>query len=88
MLPFLVELSEFVSRVYAVVQNMLRQLASLYHPQSKLYADCFRGIHLTSLLERLAGLFTVLITLDCIFTQNDVFKQRCVSGAACLPHDG
>jgi hypothetical protein len=73
--PFLMDFSAFVNRVYLVVQNVVRQLASLYHPAQKLYITSFKAIHLQTVYQQLGELFVALITLDNIITSNDSFKQ-------------
>ena len=42
MLEFLNDFTKFVARSYLVVQNIVRQLASLYHATSKLWSNSFR----------------------------------------------
>ncbi len=72
---FLVDMSSFASRVYIVVQNVVRQLASLYHPAQKLYVTSFKNIHLQTVHHHLADLLTSLITLDSIILNNEAFKH-------------
>lgn len=73
--PFLMDFSTFVNRVYLVVQNVVRQLASLYHPAQKLYITSFKAIHLQTVYQQLAELLVALISLDTIITSNESFKQ-------------
>ncbi|KAL6052161.1 WASH complex subunit 4 [Balamuthia mandrillaris] len=73
--PFLIEFSNFVSRVYTVAQNVIRQLASLYHPKQKLFQSSFKGIHLASVFEHLGDLLVSLLSLDQIITSNQVFTH-------------
>lgn len=73
--PFLMDFSTFVNRVYLVVQNVVRQLASLYHPAQKLYITSFKAIHLQTVYQQLGELLVALISLDTIITSNESFKQ-------------
>jgi len=70
MLPFLQEMSNFVHRCYELTKNFVRQLASLYHPQQKLYQTSYKNVHLKTVFDHLSELFLLLITFDEIITQN------------------
>eukprot|EP01094_Clydonella_sp_ATCC50884_P012957 TRINITY_DN2324_c0_g1_i2.p1 TRINITY_DN2324_c0_g1~~TRINITY_DN2324_c0_g1_i2.p1 ORF type:complete len:1145 (+),score=548.34 TRINITY_DN2324_c0_g1_i2:58-3435(+) len=74
MLPFLMDMLNYVNRVYSVIKNMVQQLASLYHAQQQLYVKSFKGVHLNTVFHQLSELLTVLITLDEIIAQNAEFK--------------
>jgi WASH complex subunit 7 len=73
-LPFLLDLSKFVNRCYAVTKNVVHQLASLHHTQQKLYSN-FKMVHLQTVFDHLADLFSVLITLDEIVLSNGAFQN-------------
>eukprot|EP00163_Fabomonas_tropica_P009505 TRINITY_DN1931_c0_g1_i1.p1 TRINITY_DN1931_c0_g1~~TRINITY_DN1931_c0_g1_i1.p1 ORF type:complete len:1034 (-),score=307.02 TRINITY_DN1931_c0_g1_i1:86-3187(-) len=74
-LPTLIQLSNFLQRSYAVVKNLVQQLASLYHDRQRLYISSFRYVQLGHPFKRLARFFQVLITLDEIVIQNAAFAN-------------
>ena len=67
----LLSLSHFVGRLSAVVINIVRQLASLYHQQQRLYEQSYQNVHLTQLYSRLGALLTVTIELDVVIAANE-----------------
>eukprot|EP00005_Dracoamoeba_jomungandri_P006864 CAMPEP_0174266912 /NCGR_PEP_ID=MMETSP0439-20130205/31901_1 /TAXON_ID=0 /ORGANISM="Stereomyxa ramosa, Strain Chinc5" /LENGTH=1083 /DNA_ID=CAMNT_0015354161 /DNA_START=59 /DNA_END=3310 /DNA_ORIENTATION=+ len=73
--PFLLDMSNFVNRCYLVIQNVVRQLGSLYHPSQKLYLASFKDIHLTTVFEHLGSLLASLITLDQAIKSNETFQH-------------
>jgi len=75
MLPFLLDLSNFVNRAYAVVRNYVHQLASLYYAKEKLYQNSFKNVHFGSVFYTLGELLTCMVTLDEVIIQNQKFKQ-------------
>ncbi len=70
LLPFLVDLTNFLTRVNAVARNCINQLACLYHERQKLYLSTFKEVKLESVFEHLGALLRILITLDAIVTDN------------------
>jgi len=73
--PLLLEFSNYVNRVYVVVQNVVRQLASLYHPTQKLWVTSFKPVRLLTVYEHLADLLGALISLDQIIGNNEAFRH-------------
>jgi WASH complex subunit 7 len=69
--PVLLSLSHFVGRISAVVINMMRQIASLYHPQQRLYEQSYQHVHLTQLYAKLGALLSTAIELDVVIAAND-----------------
>eukprot|EP00808_Paulinella_micropora_P011932 g79350.t1 len=70
LVPFLQDLVNFLARAYAVGQNMVAQIACLYHERQKLYVSTFKHVDLTCVFEALGQLLRVLITLDAIILDN------------------
>eukprot|EP01114_Cavostelium_apophysatum_P015887 TRINITY_DN4419_c1_g1_i1.p1 TRINITY_DN4419_c1_g1~~TRINITY_DN4419_c1_g1_i1.p1 ORF type:complete len:1166 (-),score=413.58 TRINITY_DN4419_c1_g1_i1:31-3102(-) len=75
-LSLLHDLSQFVNRVYAVVKNVIQQLASLYNAQQKLYATTFKNVHLQTVFGHLSDLLGTLITLDEIIQSNSGYANQ------------
>jgi len=69
-LPFFQDLVNFIERAQAVIQNVICQLACLYHARQKLYMTTFKNVMLLPLFERLGGLCRVLVTMDVIIADN------------------
>eukprot|EP01133_Synstelium_polycarpum_P004078 gene4078-4750_t len=70
LLPFMVDLSAFVNRCYALTRNLVSQLAAVYQPQASPFTKFFKNVHLQSVFYALADLFGVMIALDAIVAQN------------------
>mmetsp|Transcript_32874 Transcript_32874/g.82567 ORF Transcript_32874/g.82567 Transcript_32874/m.82567 type:complete len:1186 (-) Transcript_32874:28-3585(-) len=75
LLPTLTDFSNFVTRCDNVVLNVVRQLASLYHPEQKMYKSSFKGVHMGTVFDHLAELLTVLAILDEVVIQNPALSQ-------------
>eukprot|EP01088_Endostelium_zonatum_P014541 TRINITY_DN3239_c0_g1_i1.p1 TRINITY_DN3239_c0_g1~~TRINITY_DN3239_c0_g1_i1.p1 ORF type:complete len:1217 (-),score=305.58 TRINITY_DN3239_c0_g1_i1:81-3731(-) len=75
--PFLIQLSYFVNRCYVTIQNVIRQLASLYDSRREhnLYQSSFKGVHLQTVFEHLGDLLCALIGLDYIIDRNEVLRK-------------
>jgi len=75
--PFLIQLSYFVNRCYVTIQNVIRQLASLYDErrEHKLYQSSFKGVHLQMVFEHIGDLLSALIGLDYIVASNEVLRK-------------
>ena len=71
MFPFLLELDQFVTRCWAVVQNVVRQLANIYHPKQREFED----VRFNTVWKYLAQMFEVLITLNAIIQHNHVLTE-------------
>jgi WASH complex subunit 7 len=69
-LPLLRRLSFFLNRAYALVRNVVQQLASLYNEREKLYVSSFRHVRMTYVFEELGWFFVTLVTLDEIISRN------------------
>ena len=63
-LPLLLAVQQFSIRVNALAVNLIRQLASLYSPQQKLFAATFRAVTMRRAFDALGDLLGVLILLD------------------------
>ncbi|GAM18419.1 hypothetical protein SAMD00019534_015940 [Acytostelium subglobosum LB1] len=75
LLPFMIDLSAFVNRCYAITRNIVSQLASCYQAQANAFSKFFKNIHLQSVFYALSDLFSVLITLDQIVVQNQALAS-------------
>ncbi|EFA80426.1 hypothetical protein PPL_07260 [Heterostelium album PN500] len=75
LLPFMIDLSAFVNRCYAITRNVVSQLASCYQNQTTAFTKFFKNVHLQTVFYSLADLFTVLITLDQVVTQNQALSS-------------
>lgn len=73
--PLLSSLSHYVNRVYLVVTNLIRQMASLYHEHQRLYQQTYAKVHLATVYMKLGRIFHVLITLDGIVQDNESLQQ-------------
>jgi len=69
-LPTFIQLAQYVTRCYAVTVNLIRQFASLYHPQQRLYEQSYRNVHLTHVFAKLGELLETLITVDHVILAN------------------
>eukprot|EP00039_Didymoeca_costata_P001169 m.50316 g.50316 ORF g.50316 m.50316 type:complete len:1190 (+) comp10662_c0_seq1:292-3861(+) len=76
MLPFLQNLSTFVSRVYLVVKNIVHQLASFYSPKPSAQCIDVRDVHFENVFLSVGRAMTVLITLDEVIASNDVLLEH------------
>lgn len=63
-LPLLRDLGFFLNRCYALVKNLVQQLACLYHEKERLYISSFKHIHMMRVWEGMARFFTMIITID------------------------
>jgi WASH complex subunit 7 len=79
MLPLLRELSFFLNRCYALVKNLVQQLASLYNERERLYVSSFKHIHLMRVWEGLGRFFAMIITLDEMLAKNQAFAAAWAS---------
>ena len=71
LMPLFTELTSFIARVYVVVCNAVRQLASLYHPKQRVYASIAKSKgHLLPVYEALAETFESLLSLESIVLGN------------------
>eukprot|EP01101_Sappina_pedata_P008773 TRINITY_DN4938_c0_g1_i1.p1 TRINITY_DN4938_c0_g1~~TRINITY_DN4938_c0_g1_i1.p1 ORF type:complete len:1098 (+),score=436.48 TRINITY_DN4938_c0_g1_i1:19-3312(+) len=75
MIPFLQDFSTYIRRSHLVVQNAIRQLASLYHKKSKLYMISFKEVNLQTVFNQIGDLLVTLLTLDEVIANNVNFKQ-------------
>jgi hypothetical protein len=69
-LPFLQEVANLITRCYRVAQNLVNQLACLFHERQKLYLSTFKHVSLDFVFEALGELGRVLLTLDGIIASN------------------
>jgi WASH complex subunit 7 len=72
-LPLLLDLSNFISRLYSLSRNLLNQLACLFHERQKLWMTTFKFIHLDLPFQSLGELASILLTLDAIVLDNPNF---------------
>ena len=63
-LPLLLAVQQFAGRVNALAVNLIRQLASLYSPQQKLFAATFKSVTMRRAFDALGDLLGTLILLD------------------------
>lgn len=70
MLPLLQRMANFVDRCHLVAENMIHQLASLYHSLQKLWKSTFKHTHLRPVFDGLANLLEILVTLDGVVLDN------------------
>eukprot|EP01012_Entosiphon_sulcatum_P015126 TRINITY_DN2013_c3_g2_i1.p1 TRINITY_DN2013_c3_g2~~TRINITY_DN2013_c3_g2_i1.p1 ORF type:complete len:1175 (-),score=403.67 TRINITY_DN2013_c3_g2_i1:71-3595(-) len=76
-LPLLLDLWNFCERTYVVVQNLMRQLASLYSDRQKKknQLSTYLNVYFSPIWLALADSLGVLIRLDEIIRQNSVFTE-------------
>eukprot|EP01129_Flabellula_baltica_P015634 TRINITY_DN8032_c0_g1_i1.p1 TRINITY_DN8032_c0_g1~~TRINITY_DN8032_c0_g1_i1.p1 ORF type:complete len:1108 (-),score=219.26 TRINITY_DN8032_c0_g1_i1:5-3328(-) len=70
MIPFFVDMVNFVNRCNVVVKNLMQQLNRLYNPRSQLFNDYFKKVKLRMVFKYLGDLLRVLDTFDVIFESN------------------
>ncbi|KAJ9449113.1 WASH complex subunit 7-like protein [Diplonema papillatum] len=80
MLPLFLDLWTFCDRSYKVIENIVRQLASIYNDRNRKRPNrkglaAYSSSHFTQLWVAMLELMTVLITFDQMITQNDAFHQ-------------
>jgi len=74
-LPFFQDLVNYITRAQKVIQNVVCQLACLYHSRQKLYITTFKHVRLLPLFERLGALCRALVTLDAIIADNPAISE-------------
>jgi WASH complex subunit 7 len=74
-LPLLVELNNFVDRVYEVAVNLVQQLASALAQDSSVYRPILRDNTLPRGFQALNDLMGVLISLDSIVSGNEILTE-------------
>lgn len=79
LLPTLQRLANYCLRVYSVIANITLQLASVYHPRSKLILGPFKDVFMRGVLSRLSTMFRVLHTLDTVIYFNQDFRRAWAS---------
>eukprot|EP01065_Artemidia_motanka_P051556 TRINITY_DN9120_c0_g3_i1.p1 TRINITY_DN9120_c0_g3~~TRINITY_DN9120_c0_g3_i1.p1 ORF type:complete len:1203 (+),score=491.48 TRINITY_DN9120_c0_g3_i1:93-3701(+) len=82
MLPLFYDMQAFCKRCYAVVENMIRQLASVYSDQNRKMQErrglaAYQAVHFTAVWRAVADVLAVLITLDEMVRQNEHFQETC-----------
>lgn len=78
MLPFIQELSFFVSRGYEVGKRLIGQLASVYSQptgSNELYVSTFAKIRLTTIFDHIAELLVTFLTLDELISSNSAWNE-------------
>ncbi|EAL65754.1 hypothetical protein DDB_G0283355 [Dictyostelium discoideum AX4] len=70
LLPFMIDLSAFVNRCYSLIRNIISQFASIYQSQKNIHTQFFKNVHLQAVYYSMIDIFSVLINLDSIITQN------------------
>eukprot|EP01059_Diplonema_ambulator_P024279 TRINITY_DN4016_c0_g1_i1.p1 TRINITY_DN4016_c0_g1~~TRINITY_DN4016_c0_g1_i1.p1 ORF type:complete len:1189 (+),score=499.89 TRINITY_DN4016_c0_g1_i1:80-3646(+) len=80
MLPLFLDLWTFCDRSYNVIENIVKQLASIYNDRNRKNPEkkglaAYQNTHLTTVWVAMADLMRVLITLDQVVVQNDYFQQ-------------
>lgn len=71
MFPFLLDLCNYVTRCWALVKNIVRQLANFYHPKQKGAED----LKFNTVWKYLGTILEVLITLNAIISHNAVIME-------------
>ena len=74
-IPLLTELSAYVSRIYVVFANVIRQLGALYHPKQKLYDGFVKGVRLVPVFEELCRTLTHTMALDELLSRNAALQS-------------
>jgi len=71
MLPLFTEMTSFLSRIYLVVCNTVRQLGALYHKDQAVYSGLVKSkCHLLPVYEALAETFEFLLSLENLLSDN------------------
>lgn len=76
MLDLIVDLEKFLGRCNTVLQNLICQLASLYHAKRKIYKTTFSDVHFTPVFRGLGDLLMIFVTLDEVIEQNSLFHDH------------
>ena len=74
LLPLFTELSAYVSRIYVVFSNVIRQLGNLYSPEQRLYEGFTKNVRLNPIFEELCRTLTHIMTLDGLLSYNSVLS--------------
>lgn len=82
MLPLFMDMWTFVDRTYNVVENIIRQLASIYSDRNRRRPErkglaAYQAVHFFDVWRAVGDLLGTLITLDEMVRQNDAFQQTC-----------
>eukprot|EP01062_Namystynia_karyoxenos_P059273 TRINITY_DN50728_c0_g1_i1.p1 TRINITY_DN50728_c0_g1~~TRINITY_DN50728_c0_g1_i1.p1 ORF type:complete len:1241 (+),score=561.49 TRINITY_DN50728_c0_g1_i1:104-3724(+) len=82
MLPLFMDTWNFCDRAYNVVENLVRQLASVYSDLNRKRPErrglaAYQQVHFNDAWRSLGDMLAVLITLDEMIRQNDAFQQTC-----------
>ncbi|EGC29177.1 hypothetical protein DICPUDRAFT_43212 [Dictyostelium purpureum] len=75
LLPFMIDLSAFVNRCYSLIRNIISQFASIYQNQKNIHTQFFKNVHLQTVYYSMIDVFSVLVTLDSIITQNTALNS-------------
>lgn len=75
MLSFLKEFSDYISRSWEVIRNVMRQLASLFIESNELFKTSFKNVHLEVVFDHIGQLLAALTMLDEVCKQNKMLQQ-------------
>ena len=75
MLPILSDLSNFLTRLFALTTNLLTQLGCLYHERQKLYVSTYSKVRLDYVFDTIGLAGRICLTLDAIINDNEMIEK-------------
>ena len=74
-LPILSDLSNFLTRLFALTTNLLTQLGCLYHERQKLFVSTYSKVRLDYVFDTIGLAGRICLTLDAIINDNSMIEK-------------